>query len=327
MPTTTALNDRAFTRLCWMIEQADSRISPDAVWLSGEPEVYEHLREIEALSLSNELAIDIACRGCGSESYRPVLNPMAVQAEHPYRGYCVECGWIDLRSAEARYWCVQPLKIARWLASALHLAPKYAVEPVIDGVLWRLGETEHRRKRRTLFFARRLAQSADAILKALAELATPGAEVIITTSDIASLKNSALGAYTLVPLRAVAHLRKAGFVVENIDSYLARPLALDESDETSLRPLRTQQAVFINGELISLPKSACQFLLVLDDADGDEVHKTHLAEAMGMTLDRFKPGDIFRRHTQVRDTFVVSDNNGRYRLKDAYRTQQEGGDG
>lgn len=326
MSTTTALNDRALAKLCWMIEQADPRIAPDAVWLSGEPEIYMHLREIEALSLSNELVINIACRHCGIESYRPMLNPTPPQIEYPYRGYCVECGWVDLRSEQARFWCAQPLKIARWLASAFHLTPKYVIEPVIDGVLWRLGETEHRRKRRTIFFARRLAQSVDVVHKALVEMAAPGTEVILTSSDTASLKKSALAACTLVPLRAVAHLRKAGFVLENIDSYLARPLAIDESNETSLRPLRSDQAVLINGELIPLPKGAYQFLLTLDDADGDEVHKTHLAETMEMTLDRFKPGDIFRRHTLVRDTFVVSDNNGRYRLKDEYRTQREGGD-
>lgn len=47
-------------------------------------------------------------------------------------------------------------RIVRWLASALGLAGRYQHEELVPTALWRLGEIEHRRKRRIIFFGRRL---------------------------------------------------------------------------------------------------------------------------------------------------------------------------
>jgi hypothetical protein len=91
---------------------------------------------------------------------------------------------------------------------ALQLIPRYLPETIIEGVLWRLGETEFRRKRHTLLFGRRLVESAEAVSEKLAELVVPGAEVIITASDTTALLQSAMGDRLAVPLRAVAHMKR-----------------------------------------------------------------------------------------------------------------------
>src|SRR3546814_9957741 len=93
-----------------------------------------------------------------------------------------------------------------WLSAGLGLAPRYAVEPIVDNVLWRLGEFEHRRRRHTVFFGRRLSAMSDPVAAKLAQLVAPGAEVIITAGEPASLLGTALGDRLLVPLRAIAHI-------------------------------------------------------------------------------------------------------------------------
>lgn len=315
MSATAALNDQALTELCWLLEQADPRLAPDAVWLSGKPGIYEHLREIGALALSNDLASDIVCRDCCSETFRPEANPDGDRDIFPYRGYCLDCGWIPLRPEQARLWHAHPIKIARWLASAMQLTQRYSVETVIEGVLWRLGEIEHRRKRRTLFFGRRLAESGEAVREALGGLVAPGAEVIITTSDIATLRNSALAAFNLVPLRAVTHLRKAGFVIENLDSYLAGSASIETSDETSLRLMYTKRVALIEGKEHKLSPQVYEFLKIIEAADGDEVHKHHIAEGLKIDEAKFRSIDIFKRHRVVFDTFVETDYKGYYWIK------------
>jgi hypothetical protein len=310
-----ALNDQSLIELSCLLEQDVPHLAPDAVWLSGKPVLYAHLQDMGVLTLSNDVAGNVVCRDCCNETIRPQANPAAGKADVGYRGYCRNCSWIDLTREQAHFWQAQPLKIARWLASALQLNTRFVVEPVIDGVLWRLGEIEHRRKRRTLFFGRRLPSSADAVHAKLNALVAPGAEVIITTSDIEQLRNSVLADRLVVPLRAVAHIRKAGFVIENLDAYLVGPGAVETSDETSLRLMHTQRVALIEGEKHKLSPQVFSFLKILEDADGDEVHKRHIAEALGVEAATFRTADIVKRHRVVFDTFVESDHKGSYWLK------------
>ncbi len=310
-----AMNDQALIELCWLLEQDEPRLAPDAVWLSGKPVLYAHLQEMGVLTLSNDQVSNVVCRECCSETIRPEINPGAGKADVTYRGYCHDCGWIDLTREQAHFWQAQPLKIARWLANALQLNTRFVVEPVIDEVLWRLGEIEHRRKRRTLFFGRRLPSAAEAVHAKLSELVAPGAEVIITTSDIRQLRSSDLAGRLVVPLRAVAHIRKAGLVVENLDAYLLGPGPVETPDETSLRLMHTQRVALIDGEKHKLSPQVFSFLQILEEADGDEVHKRHIAERLGVEAATFRTADIVKRHRGVFDTFVESDHKGNYWLK------------
>jgi len=310
----TALSDQAFTELCRLLEQVEPKLAPDAIWLSGKNHLYEYLRDIGAMTLSNDLAVDLLCHQCCSETFRPVANPETETQNFPYRGYCPDCGWIDLKPEQARIWQIQPLTIARWLGVALQLTPRYLPEPIIEGVLWRLGEAEFRRKRRTLFFGRRLVESAEAVYEKLTELVAPGAEVIITTSDIAALQKSAMGDRLTVPLRAVAHLRKTGFVIENLDAYLVGVGPVASSDETSLRLMHSRRIALIDGQEHKLSPQVYAFLKILEDADGDEVHKRYLAEALGIE-ETFRTADIFKRHKLILETFIEADRKGNYWLK------------
>ena len=196
------MNDQGLAEICRLLELEDMLISPDAVWLSSRPGFYGHLLALDAIAVSRERALDILCPECGTESMRP--QPHAAPESQPYRGYCPECGWVGLANQQAHFWQVQPQKLAKWLSGGLGLAPRYAVEPIVENVLWRLGEFEHRRRRHTVFFGRGLSAMSDQVAAKLAQLVAPGAEVIITAGEPASLLGTALGGRLLVPLRASA---------------------------------------------------------------------------------------------------------------------------
>lgn len=292
------MNDQGLAEICRLLEREDMLISPDAVWLSSRPDFYGHLLALDAIAVSRARALDILCPECGIEYMRP--QPYAAPESQPYRGYCPECGWVGLASQQVHFWQVQPQKLAKWLSAGLGLAPRYAVESIVDNVLWRLGEFEHRRRRHTVFFGRRLSAMPDQVAAKLAQLVAPGAEVIIAACEPASLLGTALGDRLLVPLRAIAHIRKSGLVIENLEAYLTRPAPVQASAETSLRLMHTQRVALINGEPIDLSPQVYLFLKILEDADGDEVHKRHMAEGLGLEPGTsFRTADIFKRHKQV----------------------------
>lgn len=317
------MNDQGLAEICRLLEREDMLISPDAVWLSSRPGFYAHLLALDAIAVSRQRALDILCPECGTESMRP--HPYAGPASQPNRGHCPECGWVELTNEQAHYWQVQPAKLAKWLSVGLGLAPRYAVEPIVENTLWRLGEMEHRRRRHTVFFARRLRAMPEQVATKLTQLVAPGAEVIITSDDPASLVGTDLGDRLLVPLRAIAHIRKAGLVIENLDAYLTRPAPEQESTETSLRLMHTQRVALIDGLAIDLSPQVYLFLKILEDADGDEVHKRHIAEGLGLEPGAsFRTADIFKRHKQVYTTFVDKDAKGHYWLKPEFVILERG---
>lgn len=322
---TAAVNDQTLRELCWLVEQSDPRVNPDAIWSGDQAAVYHHLRDLGALTLSNEVTGGSLCRECSTEVFRPVASDPP-DPEFPYHGYCGECGWIALRKEEAHLWQAQPAKIARWLGTALQLTPHYVPEPVVEGVLWRLGEREFRRRRHVLFFGRGLGEAVAPVKEALTRLAAPGTEVIITTTDVSTLRATSLADRLFVPLRAIAHLRKVGLVVENLEAYI--PVLgkipppeetsfsdqVEQPNETSLRLLHRRRIALIDGEEIPVPGLFYAFLTILEDHDGDEVHKRVIAETLGR--DRpIRRADMVRRHRPVFDTFVGWDDKGNYWLK------------
>ena len=305
-------NDWGLTELCRLLELKEPVIAPDAIWLSGYSEHYIRLWKLEALAISRELAVSIVCPDCNNESIRPQMYRNIAFSEKTYRGYCLDCGWIELMPEQSHYWKVRPDKLAYWVSMGLGLTQRNNMEPVIDGMLWRLGEMEFRRHRRTVFFGRRLQDVPEAILSKLSQLVAPGAEIIITPGDSNFLRSTVLGDRVIVPLRAIAHIRKSGFVIENLDTFLLGPAPIEESTETSLRFMHTKRIAMINGKEHKLSPMVYTFLTILQDADGDEVHKSHIAKGLKTKISTFKAIDVFRHHKEVYAVFVGKDNKGNY---------------
>ena len=308
-------NAPAMAEMCWLLEQKDTRLLPDAIWLGGKRHLYQHLRSVEALSVTQEVAPSVLCPDCTSRSIQPELLMPPISTRLPYRAHCSDCGWVPLNAEQSRLWHIRPAKIADWLNAALGLKDRHKVEMVVDDVLWYLGDREIRRQRRSLFFGCRIASASTKVKAALDRLARPGAEVLITTSDPERIKTTELADRLFVSLRAIAQLRKSHLVVENIEPYLTGLATVEQSDETSLRLLHSQRAALINGTKFSVSPQVHDFLTILEKADGDEVHKRHIASKLAITTATFRTADIFKRHKQVQAIFVGNDSNGNYWIK------------
>ena len=314
------INAPALAELCALLETPGQRLLPDAVWLDGQAMVYQHLRDCKALSLSGEEATEVLCPDCLGQSLSPEVLP---GAHDRYRGICLDCGEVELPKERVRVWQAEPAKVADWLHAALGLKFRHQISEPIPGVLWHLGEREVQRHRRSFFFGCRIDTHLAGVSAKLDELAAPGAEVVITSSDLAALKRSPLASRLLIPLRAIAQLRKGHLTLAHLDSYfdgLTPPL---HSEETSLRLLHTRRVVLIGGTEHKLSPQVYGFLKVLEDADGDEVHKRHIAGALGIR-DNFRYADIKKHHRPVFDTFVQSDQKGNFWLRPEYLILERG---
>ena len=305
------INAPALAEMTKLLEQPGHHLLPDAVWLGGRADVFKHLRDSEALSLTNEIADTVLCPDCMSGAIRP--EQTATGSHIGLRAYCGECGWVPLTKERARLWQASPAKVAEWLNVALGLKSRYPVAEVIPGVLWHLGEREYKRRRHSLFFGCQLAVNQAGVAEALAQSAAPGADMTITTSDIADLQRGSLRSRVFVPLEAVAQLRKSGLVIENLEAYVDGLAPTVVSDETSLRLLASKRVALIGGIEMSLSPQVFKFLTVLVEADGDEVHKRHIAKALELP-ENFRYADIKKRHVEVLETFVQSDQKGYYWL-------------
>ena len=309
------INAPALAELSKLLEQPGHYLLPDAVWLGGRADVFKHLRDIKALSLSHEIADAVLCPDCMSGAIRP--EPSAQGSQIGLRAYCCECGWVHLQKERARLWQASSARVAEWLNAALGLKSLYPVTEVVKGVLWHLGEREYKRHRRSLFFGCQLAANQAYVGKALDQSAAPGADVTITTSDVAVVKSGTLGSRIFVPLGAVTQVRKGSLVIENLEAYVDGFAPVITSDETSLRLLVAKQVALIAGAEIPLSPQVFKFLRVLLDADGDEVHKRQIAKALEIP-ETFRFADIKKRHSEVFETFVESDQKGYYWLRPDY---------
>lgn len=314
------INAPALAELCRLLEQPGHQLLPDAVWVGGQSEIFKYLREVEALSLSPELSDGVLCPDCMSGAIRP--EQVSHGALISFRAYCGECGWVQLQKERVRIWQASPVKVADWLNAALGLRSRYPVTEIVKGMLWHLGEREYKRRRHSLFFGCQLASKQADVDMAL-DQAAPGSDVTITTSDTSALQTGLLSRRVLIPLRAIAQLRKGSMVIENLEAYVdGLPPAID-SNETSLRLLLTKRVALIEGIETPLSPQVFKFLKVLLEADGDEVHKRHIAAALGIP-ENFKFSNIKKRHTKVFDTFVQLNNKGYYWLHPDYLLSEGG---
>ncbi len=308
------LVDEAFQLLCDWLEGEPGDLLPDGVHYSGQAEVYHHLLDLGAVSLGPEVN-HIECPGCLDHALAGL-----VFIDPGYRGYCLDCGWIDLAPTEARSYQLDPGRMARWLQVAFGLAGRYTLQPLIPDVLWRLGEWEQKRTRYTVFFARRWQDAAhvQAVNQHLLQHSAPTKGIVLSASRC--LDADALSARPrLISLRAAAHLRKGGLQLENIADFLGPPKpSPGDVPETSLRLLRTGRLALIAGESIKVPPQIQQFLLFLLEAQGQPVTKRDLADWLEMSVDECKGSKVFKRYLSVYQTFVEHDVAGRYWLKAAY---------
>lgn len=314
------INAAALAELCTWLETPGQQLLPHAASYGARAALTKRLRDCEALSLSAELAHEVLCPDCCAHRVRPQPHP---SAPGRYRALCFECGGVELAKEQVRLWQAQPSKVADWVQRALALRARHPLTELIPGVLWHLGEQEQRRRRYSFFFGCRLDSEPDRVRAKLADLAAPGAEALITSTEAAALMASPLADCRLIALRAVAQLRKGHLTLEPLAGYFAGGVVLLSSDETSLRLLHTRRIALIGGVEHRLSPQVYGFLKVLEEADGDEVHKRKIAQALGIDPS-FRYADIKKRHKAVFDTFVLSSQQGYFWLRPEFLIQERG---
>ena len=295
--------DLAFRLLCdWLAIGAPS-LHP-AVLADVDTGVgYRHLLDLGLAKPEARLLDDITCPWCSTGTLHQVCRARGGSGGNAYRGLCLSCGWQNIPAAQLSPLSLDLPKIARAVAAALGLASRFETQEIVPGKLWRLGEREIARKRHRVWFAPAVD---DDIIRALS-----GEAGILVCIDAPTTRPPAMAKLSPVPLRACAHLRKAGLVIEDFEAYVG--CASTSEIGTSLASL-DQRVVHINGERVAISPQVQRFLAVLVAADGKAVHKSTIADALEIDVDKFSPHQIFKKHMAVKEAFVGADGAGRYWL-------------
>jgi hypothetical protein len=296
--------DLAFRLLCdWLAIGAPS-LHP-AVLADVDTGVgYRHLLDLGLAKPEVRLLDDIACPWCSTGTLHQVCRVRAVSGGNAYRGLCLGCGWQNIPAAQLSPLTLDLPKIARAVAAALGLASRFETQEIVPAKLWRLGEREIARKRHRVWFAPVVDED---IARALS-----GEAGVLACIDAPTSRLPAMPKLSPVPLRACAHLRKAGLVIEECEAYVGS--ASTSEIGTSLASL-SERVVHINGERVAVSPQVQRFLAVLVAADGNPVHKSTIADALEIDVDKFSPHQIFKKHMVVKEAFVGADGAGRYWLE------------
>ena len=262
---------------------------------------YRHLLDLGLAKPEARLLDDLTCPWCSTGTLHQVCR--ARGGGSAYRGLCLSCGWQNILPAQLSPLTLDLPKIARAVAAALGLASRFETQEIVPGKLWRIGEREVARKRHRVWFAPVVDED---IARALS-----GEAGILVCIDAPTARLPAMANLAPVPLRTCAHLRKAGLVIEDLEAYVGS--ASTSEIGTSLASL-SERVVHINGERIAVSPQVRRFLEVLVAADGKPVHKSTLADALEIDVDKFSPHQIFKKHMAVKEAFVGVDGAGRYWL-------------
>jgi hypothetical protein len=295
--------DLAFRLLCDWLAAGAQALHPAVLADVDSGVGYRHLLDLGLAKPELKLLDDITCPWCSTGMLHQVCRAPGVYGGNAYRGLCLSCGWQNIPAAQLSPLSLDLPKIARAVAAALGLASRFETQKIVPGKLWRLGEREIARKRHRVWFA---PVVDDDIIRALS-----GEAGVLVCVDAPTAWLPAMSKFAPVPLRACAHLRKAGLVIEEFEAYVGS--ASTSELGTSLASL-DQRAVHINGERVAISPQVQRFLAVLVAANGKPVHKSTLADALEIDVDRFSPHQIFRQHKSVKEVFVEADGAGRYWL-------------
>lgn len=291
--------DLAFRLLCDWLAIGAPPLHPAVLSDVDTGVGYRHLLELGLAKPEARLLDDITCPWCSIGALHQVCR--ARSGGNAYRGLCLSCGWQNLPAEQLSLLSLDLPKIARAVAAALGLARWFETQEIVPAKLWRLGEREFARKRHRLWFAPLIDED---ITRALS-----GEAGILVCIDAPASRPPALAKLSPVPLRTCAHLRKAGLVIEDFEAYIGSA-SIGELG-TSLVSL-DQRAVHINGERVAISPQVQRFLKVLVDGNGKPVHKSTIADALEIDVDKFSPHQIFKKHMAVKEAFVEADGAGRY---------------
>lgn len=287
---------------CRLLERTKPEINGQAL-LEGEHQVAAaHLRRERMLVLGKILDW-VTCPECGIETAQVVRELSSDQMLL----HCPECGDVvgSRRLRETHKAALQ--KFIPGLLNGLGLSAN-GMKQVEPDLIWRLGTTEEKRgKAVTWYFSRHLHRTevASRLREQISIEKTTQSCVILTSSEMPLPAGSPLTEFDVRPLFTVGRVGQSTFEFFSDRQAIPGPQALGEAiPDTTLKYVRDQAKVFINGTEYPLePRQQSILIALIDDLD-HEMDKDALKTACKSQAQRFSPSKEFERNRVVYQTFI-----------------------
>lgn len=284
--------------LCRVLEQDKAQIDGRSLHMNAADGAKHLLRE--RLLILSEPNNWVTCPECGIHLARIEQGTSGLRV----RLYCPDC----LEITGPRF-LVENHKVSfsRLIASMVNgLGLNLASPRMVDGDrVWRLGTLEFKRDRcKTWYFARQLDQPevARKLREQIRADLTNKSCVILTSADVPLPAGSPLQGFDVRHLGLAARISQSRFEFHEHDE--AAQILDETSPGTTLRYVRTQAKVFIDGREYPLePRQRLILLALLDDLD-HELDRETLKAKTGSQSQSFTPSKEFQRNKLVYDTFV-----------------------
>lgn len=302
--------------LCRLLEFSEQQIHGTAVFEGEWSSAAKTLMGAGLLIKDDDLP-SATCYDCWIELARVVDNPPKSYAvrEGQVLQMCPECGPVVAPAyVRQRYRLALPRLITKLLVgldfspTGMKAIDKDAFADERAWQLWRLGTSMAKRgKGVTWYFGRQLHQ-VEVALRLREQIAADQALqscVILTSSEVPLPKSSPLTGFDVRSLITVGQIEAHSFTFFADRHPAPGVQRLEEAvPGTTLRYLRPEGVVYIDGEAIKLePRERKLLLALIDDLD-HEMDNASLRDKVGSVAEKFSPSKVFDRKPHVYRTFI-----------------------
>ncbi len=312
----SAAQIEATALMCRLLDFPEQQINGKAVFEGEWSSAANTLMEAGLLAKDDDLP-SATCYDCWIELARVVDDPPKSYAvrEDQVLQMCTECGPIVAPAYVRRMYRLALPRLITKLLVGLDFSPngmkaidKDAFADERTWQLWRLGtSTAKRGKGVTWYFGRQLHQ-VEVALRLREQIAADQALqscVILTSSEVPLPKSSPLTGFDVRSLITVGQIEAHSFAFFADRHPAPGVQRLEEAvPGTTLRYLKPDGVVYIDGEAIKLePRERKLLLALIDDLD-HEMDNTGLRDKVGSVAEKFSPSKVFDRKPHVYRTFI-----------------------
>lgn len=293
--------DGTFNLLLDLVESETGGIAPDSRRYSDERDHLDQLM-VWTLVYPGPVAETIRCNDCCTEQAH-----LSGSKDHYY---CAECGRLDIDPANCRSRLVTIDSVVARCAMGLLDNNISGITPHAGGHIWKLGVLRPRRGTTTVYFARHLhtPEVARQLRKIIErDSALTGHLVVTSTLPEAHCSSGLEGLkWKYLPDVATMSNGRIDFDWQRISDL--RPHSPSASTPpTTLRFLRTDGEVYVDGKKYKLlPQERSILLYLIDDTD-HEATKDEIKKAINSKANHFRIAGVFKRHPEVFKAFILWD--------------------
>ncbi len=301
------LSIEAFKLVLELLERDPPEISA-AVLADAFPELGHRLIDCGALRPVANATV-VTCRACNADHAAEVEFDAAMCG---YRHSCPEAGWVPVSADDLKRYRADPSWLLSLLAHTLGIPKRSRRVPLIEDVLWDLGEVWLGKRKATVLFGRRLSQSdnLDRACDALANRIGRPSGVLLSTTDRLSRHVRLPGCHRFLPIRDCVAVGASGLeidqgIIKGVTSGAVRREGFSTGYRTAL----------VDGIEYKFSKKQAAIIEALDNAGGP-IHKDELLAAAD--TDQTELIQVFRSKGKTHPAWgalILHDNQGNYFLR------------